>query len=348
MTALGVCNAPQYVLWEITRACNLRCRHCLSSSGAAAPDELDGSEALALCDALGDLGVPAVALLGGEPLVRADWAAIASRLVERRVAVGLVTNGLLFDRAVAERARDIGVGQIVVSLDGLEPTHDALRGRGSFGKAVDALCLAGDLGFRHRMVVTSVHRGNLEDVPRMVEIMRACARGAQWALNLTSIRPGQRMPATNHLDGAGFLRLVGFIADARRRLEGDVEVVGAHDVGYLSLRTPDVQGVPWAGCRAGLSTLGITARGEVKGCLALPDDWVEGRLRSGSIAALWRSPHAFSRLRRFDPSMLGPRCQGCDHGASCRGGCTELSLTMSGQPHAAPFCLHRWESAGGP
>ena len=348
MTALAVRDAPQYVLWEITRACNLRCRHCLSSSGAAAPDELDGSRALAVCDALSELGVAAVALLGGEPLVRSDWATIASRLTERGVSVGLVTNGLLFDRAVAERARDVGVGQIVVSLDGRSSTHEALRGSGTFGKAVEALGLARDLGFRHRMVVTSVNRDNLEDVPHMVEPLRACASGAVWALNLTSIRPGQRMPAARRLDADGFLRLVDLIADARRRLAGAIEVVGSHDVGYHSLRAPDVQGVPWEGCKAGLSTLGITARGEVKGCLALPDDWVEGRVPCSSLGELWRSPDAFARLRRFEPSMLGPRCRGCQHGASCRGGCTEYSLTMSGRPHAAPFCLRRWESTGEP
>jgi radical SAM protein with 4Fe4S-binding SPASM domain len=340
--------APAYVLWEITLACNLRCRHCLSSSGTPAADELDTSEALALCDDLADLGVGAVALLGGEPLVRPDWAAIAERLTARGSSVGLVTNGVLFDRTRAARARDAGVRQVVVSLDGSADIHDSLRGRGSHAQALAALRLARDLAFPQRMVVTSVNRDNLSDLPNLIEPLLQCAAGAVWALNLTSIRTGQRMPVERRIDAEGFLRLVDFIMSTRRAVAGALTVVGAHDVGYCSASAPDVQGAPWEGCKAGRSTMGITARGHVKGCLALPDDWIVGRIRSRRVGDLWRSRRAFARHRSFEPSDLGARCRDCPHGAQCRGGCLEYALTMNGRPHEAPFCLHRRESSGAP
>ena len=118
MTADSDRNPPHYVLWEITRACNLRCKHCLTSSGTAASDELTTQQALKVCDSLGDMGVGAVAIMGGEPLLRPDWEQFAARLTQRGVAVGLVTNGVLFDESTAQRARNVGVNQIVVSLDG--------------------------------------------------------------------------------------------------------------------------------------------------------------------------------------------------------------------------------------
>ena len=116
-------------------------------------------------------------------------------------------------------------------------------------------------------------------------------------------------------------------------------------MGYCSTGFPDVTD-PWRGCLAGLETLGITAAGGVKGCLALPDALVAGELRRRPLAELWRDPRAFPESRAFTPAALAGDCAGCAHGALCRGGCLELALTMTGEPHRAPFCLHRLETRG--
>ena len=109
-------TGPRYVLWEITLACNLRCRHCLAEAGHAAGDELTTAEALTVADDLAAAGAGAVCLMGGEPLCRPDWADLAARLAGHDIPVGLATNGLLLDDATARRARDLGVNQVVVSL----------------------------------------------------------------------------------------------------------------------------------------------------------------------------------------------------------------------------------------
>ena len=54
---------PLFVNWELTLACNLRCRHCGSSAGKKRPDELTTDEALAICDQLPALLVQEVDLL---------------------------------------------------------------------------------------------------------------------------------------------------------------------------------------------------------------------------------------------------------------------------------------------
>ncbi|MBT3219556.1 MAG: radical SAM protein [Proteobacteria bacterium] len=72
--------APQRVVWEITWRCNLRCQHCLVKAGKAS-NELTTAEALAVADSLAHLGLGAVTLTGGEPLMRKDWPQIAQRLV---------------------------------------------------------------------------------------------------------------------------------------------------------------------------------------------------------------------------------------------------------------------------
>ena len=63
-------RAPVNLTWEVTVGCNLRCRHCLSSSATPAADELSTREALELVDQLHDNGVFQVNFGGGEPFMR--------------------------------------------------------------------------------------------------------------------------------------------------------------------------------------------------------------------------------------------------------------------------------------
>ena len=63
-------SAPVNLTWEVSLACNLRCRHCLSSSGRPAPRELDTAEALDAVDQLHRAGVFQVNFGGGEPFLR--------------------------------------------------------------------------------------------------------------------------------------------------------------------------------------------------------------------------------------------------------------------------------------
>lgn len=335
-------QAPEYVLWEITLACNLRCRHCLTSSGHASPDELSTEEALDVCEQLARLDAGAVALMGGEPLVRDDWPVLCERLRSHHIPVGLVTNGVLFDQETARRAREAGVGQVVVSLDGPEKAHEKIRGRRTFGRALEAVRIATSQGFAHRMVMTSVSKANAHTLPELLPILLEEAPGATWAVNLTSIRPGQRIPASQAVDVETFEQVAAFVARARQEHAGVLDVMGAHDLGYHSLRYQHIQGEPFEGCNAGISTLGITASGDVKGCLALPG-MVEGNVRSRRLVDLWKDPELFGANRAFTEDQLGELCAGCVHGATCRGGCMEISLTVTGRPHNAPFCLHRNE-----
>ena len=56
------------VVWNISRACNLKCVHCYNDSGSnKAQDELSTDEAKTVLDDLAEFGVPSVLFSGGEP-----------------------------------------------------------------------------------------------------------------------------------------------------------------------------------------------------------------------------------------------------------------------------------------
>ena len=61
------------VVWNITKACNLRCAHCYAhATGPADENELSTVEGKRVIDDLAEFGVPVLLFSGGEPLVRKD------------------------------------------------------------------------------------------------------------------------------------------------------------------------------------------------------------------------------------------------------------------------------------
>jgi MoaA/NifB/PqqE/SkfB family radical SAM enzyme len=78
-------------------------------------------------------------LMGGEPLLVRDLAAMIARIKRRSSYVDVNTNGLLLRRD-GLRLLEAGLDMVVVSLDG--PTAgicDAIRGKGVFARAVDGI-----------------------------------------------------------------------------------------------------------------------------------------------------------------------------------------------------------------
>ncbi len=341
-------EAPSYVLWETTLACNFRCAHCAASAGRPREAELTTAEALDLCDQMATMGVPAVGLMGGEPLVRRDWTRIAERLRERGVEVGLITNGWLFNDRVAAEVERLGICQVAVSLDAANPDmHDRLRGKtGAFKRAVEAIRRIAGLPLAYKTVITSVSRTNLPELPAMADLLFDVAPGFTWMINVASCHDPGRFDPSNLLDEAGFLELTRFIAKKRRECRGRLDVTGTHDLGYFSTVFPDLHNFTWHGCVAGLETLGIRSNGDVTGCLVMDDSFIEDNVRRRPLAALWADPDAFAYNRRFRVDMLQGACRGCEHGDQCRGGCRDHAASFTGSMFDYPFCLHRLERDG--
>ena len=103
---------PRYVVWEVTLACNLACRHCGSRAGRARPRELTTAEALRVVDQLAELGVREVSLIGGEAYLRDDWDDILTGLRRKRIQSSIVTGGRDLTAARARRARRAGVSSV--------------------------------------------------------------------------------------------------------------------------------------------------------------------------------------------------------------------------------------------
>ena len=119
----------RHVLIEITKRCNLNCRHCFTSAGKAIEGELKIGEWKLVAKDLIDSGFNAFTLSGGEPLLEMEKTfslAKEIKLLDSKSKVYLFTNGKLIDEKVAIQIKNIFDG-VMISLDGSQKDHNWLR-----------------------------------------------------------------------------------------------------------------------------------------------------------------------------------------------------------------------------
>lgn len=328
---------PTVVGWELTLACNLRCRHCGSSAGEARPNELSLSESLAICDQLPELLTLEVVFTGGEPLMSRHWEPIALRLRELGIRVGIVTNGTTLTREIVSRLHNAGITALAVSIDGLEKTHDFIRGvPGLYALTVSKTQQAIAAGIEVT-AITTVHSRNVAELEDMLLAMRSLGV-RRWQLQpIFGLGRGRRNNDLLLRDDE-YLMLGRFVQQWHPvACKWGLEVCPADGVGYFS--DFDLPGPRWYGCSAGIMTCGIMSDGRVKGCLSWPDSMVEGNLRKDDLWDIWFRPGAFAQTRKFHEQDLGAKCKGCDVGEQCGGGCSAISYAETGQFHADPYCF---------
>jgi mycofactocin radical SAM maturase len=302
-------NAPICLTWEITYACNLRCVHCLSSSGRRAPDELTTAEATRLIDDWAEMRVFYINVGGGEPMVRPDFFALMEHAVGRGVGVKFSTNGSRIDAAAARWVASTDYLDVQISLDGVDAeVNDAIRGDGSYANARNAMDLLAAEGFPFKLnhVVT---RRSVDALHRLHEL--AVGYGAQ--LRLTRLRPSGR-----GLQVWEQLRLTQ--AQNRRLYEwlrAHPDVLTGDSFFHLSALGEPLDGLNM--CGAGRIVCCVDPRGDVFACpFVLVDEFRAGNVRSRSFAEIWRDSPLFHRLRG---EQVGGGCQSCGAYERCHGGC---------------------------
>ena len=150
-------------IWEVTMACNMRCKHCGSSCMDKLEGELTTERALQLCDELGELGMKYITLSGGEPTLREDIFQIIARLRENKVIPNLITNGWYITEEFVKKAKDAGIGTVAISIDGLEETHDYIRRPDSYKKSMNAFKLLSKYDV-YTSAITTVNKMNLPEL----------------------------------------------------------------------------------------------------------------------------------------------------------------------------------------
>ena len=144
---------PETVDLFLTYRCNLRCKMCgqwgvAGTSKDMSPEELKSELSLdEIYKIINDIKTfkPNVTLFGGEPLMYSNWEKVVSRIKQEGMRCNMITNGILLEK-YANSIIDLGVDEIIFSLDGPREVHDEVRGaKGTFDRASRGLKLIRDI-----------------------------------------------------------------------------------------------------------------------------------------------------------------------------------------------------------
>ena len=145
----------------LSEQCNYRCVMCRRPQDDA---RLERDDVIGVMTQARELGLKCVSFCGGEPFVHPDFVEICEAAIGLGLKVQLTTNGSLVTAAALERLQ--GLDCLTVSIDGLEATHDRIRGvPGAFSRAVEALRLAARCGITHGTNTVIQRQNALEILP---------------------------------------------------------------------------------------------------------------------------------------------------------------------------------------
>ncbi|MDF0603538.1 heme d1 biosynthesis radical SAM protein NirJ [Psychromarinibacter sp. C21-152] len=343
------------VIWNLTRRCNLKCRHCYTvSADVDFPGELDTAQAFDVLDDLGEYGVLGLILSGGEPLARKDFFDIAARARGKARMLALSTNGTRIHGETADRVAEIGFDYVGISIDGIGATNDWFRGvDGAFVEALRGVreCKARGIKVGLRFTLTE---GNHRCLPDLLQLcddegvdkfylshLVYAGRGdknrgedaahlrTRAALDLLMDRAwvavAEDMPldivtGNNDADAGYFLRWV------RRNFDEDR---AAHVRGHLAA---------WGGNASGLGVANIDFLGNVH-----PDTYwsgyTVGNVKERPFSRIWTGDDPMLATLRTRPRPLKGRCGACSLRDVCGGNTRIRALQLTGDPWAEdPAC----------
>jgi radical SAM protein len=172
--AMNFDETPFLVIWEVTQACDLSCKHCRAAAQPLrSPDELSTEEGKHLIDQIADLHVPIFVMTGGDPIKRPDIFELIRYATEQGVHAALTPSATpLLTREVIVRLKEAGLARLAVSLDGsTAEIHDNFRQLpGAYAKTLQAIEWANEIGLPIQ-VHTTASRHNIADLDQLATLL---------------------------------------------------------------------------------------------------------------------------------------------------------------------------------
>jgi uncharacterized protein len=360
------CQASPQVLtaWlHVTNRCNLQCAYCYVARGQQDMDEPTGLAAVeGVFRSAARHGFRAVKLkyAGGEPslnfsLVRSLHAR-AKALSEHKgltLQEVMLSNGLVLPDTTLLALRDMGI-KLAVSLDGIGPVHDSLRGQGTFRRVAQTVDRAIALGLKPHISITVTARNadGLADVVAYV-LDRDLAFNLNFYRETSCVAPSLDLGVENHHLIAS-LRRVLLVIQARLPRRSIIGcLLDRVNLGYPHSRP----------CGVGQSYAVIDQRGCISRCHMEIENSLEPNQRNPSIL----SKNFQAELALLAPALSGlgtiweddvvtaigstsngwrnlevdakQGCRACIWRYWCAGGCPLLTQRLAGRDDVpSPYC----------
>lgn len=345
-TAIDTSQRPFVLVWEVTQACDLACKHCRADAQPERhPCELSTAEGKTLLDEARAFGPgQLVVLSGGDPLVRNDLCELVEYGCGQDLLMTLTPSGTtsLTPGRIDELA-DAGLRRLALSLDGgTASTHDEFRQEpGSYRATLRAAKYARDNGLPLQ-INTTVCAETVDYLPAVKELV-ADLDAVLWSVFflvpigrgsvLDPITPDRAESVMNWLSRIAATASFGVKtteAPHYRRVafEQNHEDPTAADADDMVGRQ--------LGITAGDGFVFVSHTGDIFPSGFLPK--AAGSFPDDSLVDTYRHADLFESLR--DPTALKGKCGACQYRGIC-GGSRSRAYAATGDPLASdPLCAH--------
>jgi len=320
-------NPPLRVVFiELTKKCNLQCRHCYVSTCDGSVKYLKESQMT--CDNIHDLisqvdelGVMELQLTGGEPFILSYALDIVKEAQGRLIPCSIFTNGTLISKEIFRYISENNYGLIFyISLDGFQKTHDDFRrSQGAFQKTIETIKGLLQIGCDVR-INTSIGRYNIAEMSQFIEFIK----NEYGVLHrLVTVEPIGRANTEMTITAEEFANLL-------RDGHNTFEFLDNHD-SIIDWSTP--------ACGIGSSMLFIDAYGNVSFCPTLTQrensEFLAGNIASSSLKDIWENSLIFKKFS-------GLQCrdvQKCSFRELCKGGCRSRAYLSTGDINSPDLAM---------
>ncbi|HEX9092717.1 MAG TPA: radical SAM protein [Coriobacteriia bacterium] len=335
---------PSDVIWNITNRCNLLCDHCyMAADGHGRPEELSDTETIALVRQMGERGLPALFLSGGEPMIRPNFWEILELARSFGIRVTVSTNCTMIDRDAARRLKANGIDWIATSLYGPDDFHDAMvRVPGTRRRVVEAIRVLREEGVGVA-IKTAISQATWPYVYDLIEEARDLGCGLIYFCDL--ITSGRSEGEDDgRITPAQWRELADFIIEdllagqesGVKGLEWDIGAMPSF-IPYVAERLVE-RGVDVSNglerlkvvsaCPVGKGHMNINSEGGIMPC-QFAQDWTIGNIREMSLQ------DAVGELYKLDVQEAQGVCapEACEYSRICRG-CRAKAWQRTGDPMA--------------
>jgi radical SAM protein with 4Fe4S-binding SPASM domain len=319
----------EIVLWEATRACNLRCIHCgTPADNIDRTIELTKEGVLQVFQQIkkdfNNATIKYVSITGGEPTCREDLIEIIRGIKNIGFSeIVIHSNGhrLAGEPGYLDALVEAGIGGIGINLDGLEKTHNRIRNHKNSYRLSRAVC-AKIVERNDRidtLISTVVTKENLVELPKLREEIFDLNPDRWRLIPLEPIgRALEQMPYST-LSYEDMEQLIYFILESRLIAEEKPNLVQT-EMGCGQWVGKKLEGLirPYIWhCIAGINTLGILYDGTIASCNNIHPHFSEGNIRQNNIKDVWEN--RFKTYRNFEWKRKG-ECVDCSDWDLCHGG----------------------------
>ncbi len=339
-------SAPMLVYWEVTRACDLACRHCRAEAQPLRhPLELTTEEGYRLLEQLRTFGDPPphIVFTGGDPLKRPDLFDWLRRSVEMGFLTAITPSGTYaLTREVVHRFKDVGVWMMSVSVDGsTAERHDAIRQvPGSFAQTIKAIRWAKEVGLPLQ-INTLVCAETYDDIPNIGTLL-ADLEVERWSVFfLVATGRGKVLGDITPEQAEALLH---WLYEFSQEAPFAIKTTEAHHYRRVALERARAEGNQHKlkslrrgfGIRDGSGVMFISHIGEIYPAGFLPI--VVGNVRTDNPVDVYRNHPLFQSLR--NPDLYKGKCGICEFRHICGGSRARAYATYGDPLESDPLCVY--------